>query len=90
MKRFTTLQTIGLTAVALGLLAFAMPIQAGDWRAVTADHDYFGECASALPALASAALPGGISCFGKMAQQIPAGPPPQRAAHQLVDDRRCP
>jgi hypothetical protein len=66
MKRFSKLQTMGLTAVALGLLAFATPIQAGKpWHSVMADSDFVGECVTANAAGTDADTdPGGRSCFG--------------------------
>ena len=65
MKKFSKLQTMGLTAVVLVLLAFAMPIQAGKpWHSVMADSDFVGECFTAALAGANATTPGGTSCFG--------------------------
>ncbi len=65
MKRFSNFVKIGLTAAIFGLLAFAIPSQAGKpWHSVMADSDFFGECATGAPAGPSAAVPGGVSCFG--------------------------
>ena len=65
MKRFSTLLKMGLIVVIFGLLAFATPVQAGKpWHSVVVDSDFVGECTSFALAGASAALPGGTSCFG--------------------------
>jgi hypothetical protein len=65
MKRFSKMLTMALTVAILGLLTFATPLQAGKpWHSVMADSDFFLECATGAPAGPSAAVPGGISCFG--------------------------
>ena len=62
--KWSNLATILCTAAA-GLLVFAMPSQAGvTIHSEAADTDFVGECATATPATADAAVPGGLSCFG--------------------------
>ncbi len=55
---------IGCAAAAIGLLAFATPSQAGKpWFSVVADEDFTGECLTTATAGATAAAPGGVSCY---------------------------
>ncbi len=63
--KWSNFATIGCPAAAIGLLAFAMPSQAGKpWHSVTADTDFVFECATSVATLNNAAAPGGVSCFG--------------------------
>ena len=65
MKRVSRLLRIWPLAAVLGTMFLAAPLQAGKpWHSVMADHDFFGECATNVMAGPSAAIPGGISCFG--------------------------
>lgn len=63
--KWSNFTTIGFPAAAIGLLAVAMPSQAGvPIHSEAADTDFVGECLSFAVPGPSAAVPGGTSCFG--------------------------